>query len=121
MVWGAVVSAAASYAASKKANSASKDMNQRQMDFQERMSNTAHQRQVNDLKTAGLNPILSANSGASAPAGGTGTGAKMDQTLDMENIAAQIENTQANTAAVKQTNRIKEPAARAADFAVKTP
>jgi hypothetical protein len=75
-MWSSLISAGASIIggllgknSAKSQNTAAGDNAREQMEFQERMSNTAHAREVRDLKEAGLNPILSANGGASTPGG----------------------------------------------------
>lgn len=95
--------------------------------WQEQMSNSAHQREVKDLKAAGLNPILSATGGAGAPVGGGAT-ADVDKadTADSKFVSTALEGMmfneqkklmkaqaeQATTAS--DVNRATEEATRAA-------
>jgi len=68
------------------ANKASAKAAKAQMDFQERMSNTAHQREVADLEAAGLNPILSAKLGGASSPGGASPNI-VNEMAPMENAA----------------------------------
>jgi chaperonin cofactor prefoldin len=65
-----LVGSALDYKGQSDANAANVALSQAQMDFQERMSNTAYRRAMRDMRKAGLNPILAyQRGGASAPFG----------------------------------------------------
>lgn len=66
----ALIAAAATLASGAMQNAASARAARQQMAFQEEMSNTSYQRQVQDLQAAGINPMLVTKlGGASTPPG----------------------------------------------------
>lgn len=66
---GGLIGSALGFKGQRDANKQNIALTREQMAFQERMSNSAYQRAMKDMKLAGLNPILSAKQPASTPGG----------------------------------------------------
>ena len=83
--WSSIISSAASYLSSKSANDSTNAANLRNTklnnQLQDTLSRTGHQREVKDLRAAGLNPVLSAR----------GAGAPQQKSYELENEVKEFE------------------------------
>ena len=133
MVWGPIIGAAGDIIGGLFGASGQRDANRMNLQiarenraWQERMSNTAWQRGVADMRKAGINPILAASRGGASTPPGQSAVMQNEKAIMAERVAraahsaASIKQINAQTSNIKQDTRVKQMAeietARRADL-----
>lgn len=126
---GSIIGAVGGIWGTKKTNKTNKKIAAQQMEFQERMSNTALQRGMKDAKAAGINPMYVYGNGYSASTPAGEQAAQVDEGSNWANISnamtafqqlanlrkestlieAQTGKTEAETEAIKQNITTNKP------------
>lgn len=111
---GSVLGGGLGYLGMKQANAQNRDAAREQMAFQERMSSTAYQRAMEDMRKAGLNPMLAiSHGGASSPSGAVSQmqnelGHGVNSALETARARAEVKRSQADVRKIESETRLND-------------
>jgi len=91
----------------ERTNEANSAQAQRQMDFQERMSNTSWQRGMTDMRAAGLNPIFAYKAGGASTPNGAMAVMQNEQAAGVDAFSKTANSAQGLSMLKTQINNIK--------------